>query len=122
MRADLRNQLDSVKNDTAKAKAEWTREKKRMLMDHDTLVEDKIKESELERDTEIKANKERIDKVWKKKFDDREATLEERLKELDAEMTTIRERHEADLKRERERTEIRIRESVRAEVRGEIAD
>lgn len=93
-----------------------------MLMDHDTLVEDKIKESELERDTEIKANKERIDKVWKKKFDDREATLEERLKELDAEMTTIRERHEADLKRERERTEIRIRESVRAEVRGEIAD
>ena len=35
VRADLRNQLDSVKNDLAKAKAEWAREKKRLVMEHE---------------------------------------------------------------------------------------
>lgn len=122
VRADLRNQLDSVKNDLAKAKAEWAREKKRLVMEHENQVDEKTKESELDRDAETKAIKDKTDKYWKKKFDEREVTLEERLKELDSEMTTIREKHESDLKRERERTEIRIRETVRAEVRGEIAD
>ena len=54
VRADLRNQLDAVKNELAKARADWTREKKRMTMDHETAVEDRQKEDELAKDAEIK--------------------------------------------------------------------
>lgn len=56
-------------------------------MDHETAVEDKLKEGELERDVEIKSAKEQTDKIWKKKFSERETVLEERLKDLDVEMT-----------------------------------
>ena len=70
----------------------------------------------------MKAMKEKTEKLWKKKFDEREAVLEERLKELDAEMTQVREKHSEDLRREKERTEIRVRESMRVELRNEIAD
>ena len=122
VRADLRNQLDTVKNDLAEGKADWTREKKRLVMDHETAVEERQKEGEFERDAEVKAAKERIEKLWKKKFEEREAVLEERLKELDTEMTQIRDKHAEDLRRERDRTEIRIRENVRVEIRNELAD
>lgn len=57
------------------------------MMDHENILEEKQKDSELDRDTEVKAAKERAEKMWKKKFDDREAVLEERLKDLDEEMT-----------------------------------
>lgn len=30
----MRNQIDNVKNDMVKAKAEWEREKKKMVNDH----------------------------------------------------------------------------------------
>ena len=83
----MRNQLDTVKNDLAKGKAEWTREKKRLVMDQETAIEDKAKEDEIDREAEAKAAKERVEKIWKKKFDDRETVLEERLKDLDQEMT-----------------------------------
>ena len=76
-----------MKNDLAKGKAEWTREKKRLVMDQETAIEDKAKEDEIDREAEAKAAKERVEKIWKKKFDDRETVLEERLKDLDQEMT-----------------------------------
>ena len=38
VRADLRNQLDGVKNDLAKAKAEWAREKKRLQTEHESTI------------------------------------------------------------------------------------
>ena len=56
-------------------------------MDHETQLEERVKELEFERETEIKATKERTEKLWKKKFDDRETILEERLRDLDTEMT-----------------------------------
>ena len=122
IRSELRNQLDTVKNEMAKAKADWAREKKRLVMDHDSSVDDRQKEGEFEREAEIKAVKERTEKLWKKKFDEREATLEERLRELDTEMTQVRDKHAEDLRREKERTETRVRESARIELRKEIAD
>ena len=87
VRSDLRNQLDTVKNELAKAKAEWAREKKRLVMEHDSSVEDRQREIEIEHEAEVKAMKEKTEKLWKKKFDEREAVLEERLKELDGEIT-----------------------------------
>jgi hypothetical protein len=35
----MRNQIDSVRNEMAKAKAEWEREKKKLLTDHETSIE-----------------------------------------------------------------------------------
>lgn len=93
-----------------------------MQMDQETHLEERIKEMEFERETEIKATKERTEKLWKKKFDDRETILEERLRDLDAEMTQLRDKHHDDLKRERERAEVRIRDGIRVEVRNEVAD
>lgn len=122
IRSDLRNQLDTVKNDLAKAKAEWARDKKRLVMDHENAIEEKQKDSEMDRDTEVKAVKERTEKLWKKKFEEREAVLEERLKDLDDEMTQIRAKHQEEIKRERERAELRMRDNIRVEVRSQIAD
>ena len=118
----MRNQLDGVKNDLAKGKAEWSREKKRTVMEHETTLEERVKELEFERETEVKAAKDRTEKLWRKKLDDRELALEERLRELDAEMSQVRDKHQDDLRRERERTELRVKESVWAEVRNEVAD
>ena len=93
VRSDLRNQLDGVKNDLAKGKAEWSREKKRTVMEHETTLEERVKELEFERETEVKAAKDRTEKLWRKKLDDRELVLEERLRDLDAEMSQIRDKH-----------------------------
>jgi hypothetical protein len=39
VRSDLRNQIDSVKNELAKAKADWQRERKKLVQEHETSVE-----------------------------------------------------------------------------------
>lgn len=93
IRSDLRNQLDTVKNDLAKAKAEWVREKKRLVMDHEAVLEERQKENEMDKDADVKAMKERTEKLWKKKFEEREKALEERLRDLDDEMSQIRVKH-----------------------------
>ena len=98
------------------------REKKRLVMEHETAIEEKQKESELEKEAEVKIVKERTEKLWKKKLEDREIVLEQRLNELDTEVSQIREKHQDDLRRERERTEIRIRENIRAEVKNELVE
>lgn len=38
-RAELRNQLDALKNEHARAKSDWEREKKRLLSDFDATLE-----------------------------------------------------------------------------------
>ena len=38
VRSDLRNQLDGVKNELAKAKADWAREKKRLQNEHESTL------------------------------------------------------------------------------------
>ena len=38
VRADLRNQLDNVKNEFAKAKADWARDRKRLVADHESTL------------------------------------------------------------------------------------
>ena len=111
-----------MKNELAKAKAEWAREKKRMVMEHEGQVEERVKDFEMERDVSVKEAKLVVERAWKKKFDEREAVLEERLREIDSEMTNISSKHAEELKRERERIELRLRESIRVEVRNEVAD
>lgn len=38
VRAEMRNQLDTVKNELAKAKAEWQRERKKIINDHEEAI------------------------------------------------------------------------------------
>ena len=90
VRADLRNQLDNVKNEFAKAKADWARDRKRLVSDHENNLNSQKKEAEIEREAELRAHKEKIEKQWRKKLDDREKALEERIGEIDIEMNDMR--------------------------------
>ena len=72
VRSDLRNQIDSVKNELAKAKADWQRERKKLVQEHETSIESTQKDQEMEKDTEIRQVKEKTEKIWKKKLDERE--------------------------------------------------
>ena len=68
----MKNNVDAVKNDFARAKAEWERERKKLTGERD---EDSIKlreQLELEMGKEIKEAKERNDKLLKKKLQDKE--------------------------------------------------
>jgi len=38
VRAEMRNQLDTVRNELAKAKAEWQRERKKIMNDHEEVI------------------------------------------------------------------------------------
>ena len=120
VRADLRNQLDSVKNEFAKAKADWARDRKRIVSDHESALSSLQKESEIEKEAELRAQKEKIEKQWRKKLDDREKALEERISEVDTEMNNMRQRHNEDIRFEKERTENRVRENIRQELRTEL--
>lgn len=35
----MRNQIDNVKNDLAKQKSEWDREKKKLIAEHEVTIE-----------------------------------------------------------------------------------
>lgn len=68
----MKNNVDAVKNDFARAKAEWERERKKLTGERE---EDSIKlreQLELEMGKEIKEAKERNDKLLKKKLQDKE--------------------------------------------------
>lgn len=62
VRADLRNQLDGVKNELAKAKADWTREKKRLQNEHESTLNSSQRENEVEKEAELRAQKEKLEK------------------------------------------------------------
>ena len=109
-----------MKNEFAKAKADWARDRKRLVSDHENTLGSHQKESEIEREAELRAQKEKIEKQWRKKSDDREKVLEERLNEIDKEMNDMRQRHSEDIKLERERTENRVKENIRQELKAEL--
>ena len=67
----------------------------------------------MEKEAELRAQKEKMEKLWRTKLDDREKVLQERIGESDREISEIRTRHEEDIKLERERTENRLRENIR---------
>ena len=76
MRSDLRNQLDAVKNEAAKSKADWEREKKRIARDHENHFAQVESEWTSIKDTELRQAKEKTEKLWRKKLDDRERDYE----------------------------------------------
>jgi len=81
VRVDLRNQIDLSKNEFAKAKAEWQRERKKLVSDHEEALQSQQQEAEHARDNELKLTKERIEKLWKKRLEERESSLEEQIED-----------------------------------------
>ena len=53
-KVDQRNQVDAVKNDLAKAKADSEREKKKLILENQTQVELVLREAEDRYDLELK--------------------------------------------------------------------
>ena len=61
-KAELKNAVDDVKNDMARAKAEWERERKKLLQEHDMKLADAKNEAEDTYEEKIRSAKEQSDK------------------------------------------------------------
>jgi hypothetical protein len=62
VRIDLKNQMDGLKNEHAKAKADWQRERKKLLSDHEEATSAIYQEVEASRDNEVRQAKDRVEK------------------------------------------------------------
>lgn len=68
LRAEMNNSLDAVKNDTARAKCDWDREKKKLIQEHENQMNQLRNELEDENMEELRASKEKADKQFKKRL------------------------------------------------------
>jgi|LauGreDrversion4_2_1035121.scaffolds.fasta_scaffold478644_2 hypothetical protein len=58
-KAEARNQVDSVKNELAKARADFERDKKKLILDHQCQLELVLRDAEDKFDIELKQAKEK---------------------------------------------------------------
>jgi spore coat polysaccharide biosynthesis protein SpsF (cytidylyltransferase family) len=77
VRAEMRNQNDSIKNENLKAKAEWQRDRKKLVNDHEEELSSQQKDLEMARDSEVRAARDKTEKSWRKRMDDREKDFEQ---------------------------------------------
>jgi hypothetical protein len=75
----MRNSIDTVKNDMARQKCEFEREKKKIQNDHENIFACQRREIEEERDSEIRSQNTKNEKFWKKKSDDREKEIKRKI-------------------------------------------
>ena len=69
----MKNQIDAVKNDMAREKANWEREKKKLAQEHEnelTQVKNQLEDDNME---EVKNQKEKADKQFKKRLSEKES-------------------------------------------------
>eukprot|EP00347_Sterkiella_histriomuscorum_P011245 403373188 len=122
LRAEHRNQVDSVKNDMVKQKAEFEREKKKLIQEHESGIEQMKREFEEVVEKEIKITKEKQEKVMKRKLDEKQSENVQKLEEMENEIALIRNSHQIEIKKEKERLELRLRDQLRADLRLELHD
>jgi len=122
LRAEMKNQVDAVKNDMARAKCDWDREKKKLIQEHENQMNQLRNQLEDESMEELRASKEKADKQFKKRLQDKESLWQAKFEEIEKEITDLNEAHRIEIKSERERIETRVREQVRAQLRVEIGN
>ena len=101
VRAEMRNQLDTVRNELAKAKAEWQRERKKIMNDHEEALSTQQRDTDLNKDSDVRATRDKVEKVWRKRLDEQAKDFEYRNQQLESEMDEIREKHRDELSKER---------------------
>ena len=69
----MKNNVDAVKNDQIKTKCDWDREKKKLISEHETQIEDLKNQLEDDQMSEVRQAKDKADKAFKKKLQEKEA-------------------------------------------------
>ena len=82
-----------------RGKSDWEREKKKLQIEH----EKKVGQIEEDFQEEMRTTKEKIERTWKKKVQDKDGQWEGKFDELEQEMNLLRETHRHELKAERQR-------------------
>lgn len=101
VRAEMRNQLDTVRNELAKAKAEWQRERKKIMNEHEEALSAQQRDTDLNKDSDVRATRDKVEKVWRKRLDEQAKDFEYRNQQLESEMDEVREKHRDELSKER---------------------
>jgi uncharacterized protein YpuA (DUF1002 family) len=68
MKVDILNATDAVKNELAKSKADWEREKRKIVIEKENdlnILRNKMEEESID---EMRQNKEKADKQFKKRL------------------------------------------------------
>ena len=68
LRAEMKNQVDAAKNDMARAKCDWDREKKKLIQEHESQMNQLRNQLEDENMEELRESKEKADKQFKKRL------------------------------------------------------
>ena len=82
VRAELRNQIDAVKNEMARAKAEWERERKKLILEHDSALANLKNELEDQGLDELRDVKDKAEKASRKRLADKDAHWQQKIDEL----------------------------------------
>lgn len=90
-----------MRNELAKAKAEFEREKKKLVGDHTSQVETLHSDF-----ADLRANKEKQEKVLRKKLEDATAEHQRVVTHLDEQICTLQAHHQSEFARVKERVEI----------------
>jgi len=64
--------------------------------------------------------REKLDRTWRKKLEDRDRDHNQRLEEIDGEFAELSQRHSEEIRRERERIEIKVRQFARQDIEMEL--
>jgi len=70
---------------------------------------------------EQKQTKEKNEKLFKKRLQDKEALWQEKFSEIEAEISMLTEAHREELKLEREKIETRLREQLKVQIKNEVS-
>lgn len=61
----MRNQIDTIKNESARTRAEWEREKKKLINDKQNEIEELKRNLDDEKETELKKLRDKLEKKFK---------------------------------------------------------
>lgn len=109
-----------MKNELARARADFERDRKKQALDSQCQLELALREAEDRADIEMKQAREKLERAHKKRLEDRDREWQSKLEAADRELEVVREAHAEELRREKTRAEARVRDQVRADVKQEL--
>ena len=107
---DVLNATESLKNEIAKNKAEWDRERKKLGMEWESKMNLLRQELEEEGMEELKASKEKADRQFKKRLQDKENLWQSKFEDIEQEIEELNDAHRQEIKMEKTKIEARLRE------------
>ena len=106
--------MDGVKNDMARVKCDWDREKKKLNAEHQNELNMLRGQMEDDAQEEMRLAKEKADKQFKKRLQDKENLWQAKFEEIEQEIADLNEAHRVEIKNEKERWEARLGGQMRS--------